>query len=106
MQTLRDETEQMTITVPKQLATSIREAVSSNGFADESEFLVASAHFYLSDEWQDPSVTDEVLRREVLPVLLEMKANPSRGIPIEEARARFEDRAREPLLRSGADVQG
>lgn len=75
------ETEQLTLTLPKDVVDTIRHSVSSGEFHNESAYVEAAIRDgnedYFSDEW---------IRREVLPVLDAMDADPSRALTPEQVR--------------------
>ena len=82
-------TEQLTITVPTEVADIIREAVSSGQYPSESAFVEERLWEFLT-----PDLPEEVLAREVLPAYDAALADPSRNIPLGEARARMAERHR------------
>jgi len=81
-------TQQFSITVPNEMADMIRAKVQSGEYASESEVIrdglrALQARDRLLEKW---------IRDEVVPAYDAMKADPSRGIPIEDVRARLAER--------------
>lgn len=79
-------TQQFSITVPNEMADMIRAKVQSGEYASESEVIrdglrVLQARDRALEKW---------LRDEVVPAYDAFKADPSRGIPIDDVRASLE----------------
>jgi len=88
-------TQQFSITVPNEMADMIRAKVQSGEYASESEVIrdglrALQARDRLLEKW---------IRDEVVPAYDAMKADPSRGIPIEEVRARLAEKHAKRLER-------
>jgi putative addiction module CopG family antidote len=79
-------TRQMSITLPVELADSVRAKVASGDYASESEVIREGLRAL---EARDEAV-ERWLRTEVVVTYEEMKAHPERGIPAEEVRANIE----------------
>jgi putative addiction module CopG family antidote len=79
-------TRQMSITLPVELADSVRAKVASGDYASESEVIREGLRAL---EARDEAV-ERWLRTEVVATYEEMKAHPERGIPAEEVRANIE----------------
>jgi len=88
-------TQQFSITVPNEMADMIRAKVQSGEYASESEVFrdglrALQARDRALEKW---------IRDEVVPAYDAMKADPSRGIPIEEVRARLAEKHAKRLER-------
>ncbi len=79
-------TRQMSITLPVEMADSVRARVASGDYASESEVIREGLRAL---EARDEAV-ERWLRTEVVATYEEMKAHPERGIPAEEVRANIE----------------
>src|SRR5665213_1618831 len=84
-------TQQLTITLPTEIAEAVKSKVASGEYASESEVLSASfLHFAFEEKdntlGMDEEAFDEFLRKEALPVLEALKADPSRGRTLEQVR--------------------
>jgi len=79
-------TRQMSITLPVEMAESVRARVASGDYASESEVIREGLRAL---EARDEAV-ERWLRTEVVATYEEMKAHPERGIPAEEVRANIE----------------
>ncbi len=79
-------TRQMSITLPVEMADSVRAKVASGDYASESEVIREGLRAL---EARDEAV-ERWLRTEVVATYDEMKAHPERGIPAEEVRANIE----------------
>jgi putative addiction module CopG family antidote len=79
-------TRQMSITLPVEMADSVRAKVASGDYASESEVIREGLRAL---EARDEAV-ERWLRTEVVVTYEEMKAHPERGIPAEEVRANIE----------------
>lgn len=78
-------TQQLSITLPLEMAKLVRDKVESGDYASESEVIREGLRaLQLRDE-----ALEKWLRDEVVPAYDAMKADPSRGIPIEQLRARL-----------------
>jgi len=78
-------TQQFSITVPNEMADMIRAKVKSGEYASESEVIRDGLRALQA---RDRAV-EKWIRDEVVPAYDAMKADPSRGIPIEDVRARL-----------------
>jgi putative addiction module CopG family antidote len=76
----------MSITLPVEMADSVRARVASGDYASESEVIREGLRAL---EARDEAV-ERWLRTEVVATYEEMKAHPERGIPAEEVRANIE----------------
>jgi putative addiction module CopG family antidote len=76
-------TQQLSITLPNEMAAQVRARVASGEYASESE-VIRDGLRALSDREQ---AVEKWLRTEVVKTLDEMQADPSRGHSIEEVRA-------------------
>jgi putative addiction module CopG family antidote len=76
----------MSITLPVEMADSVRAKVASGDYASESEVIREGLRAL---EARDEAV-ERWLRTEVVATYEEMKAHPERGIPAEEVRANIE----------------
>lgn len=79
-------TRQMSITLPVEMADSVRAKVASGAYASESEVIREGLRAL---EARDEAV-ERWLRTEVVASYDEMKTHPERGIPAEEVRANIE----------------
>jgi putative addiction module CopG family antidote len=79
-------TRQMSITLPVEMADSVRAKVASGDYASESEVIREGLRAL---EARDEAV-ERWLRTEVVATYEEMKAHPESGIPAEEVRANIE----------------
>lgn len=85
-------TRRLEIELPEELAEAVRAHVEAGRFASESE-AVAAALTLLRE--QDEDELEDWVREEIAAAYDEWKANPTGGIPIDEASARLaEERAR------------
>jgi antitoxin ParD1/3/4 len=76
-------TQQLSITLPLEMAELVRKKVESGDYATESEVIREGLRaLQLRDE-----AVEKWLREEVVPIARAMKADPSIGIPIEQVRA-------------------
>ena len=76
-------TKQMSVTLPHEMAALVRDKVSSGEYASESEVIreglrALGARDRALDDW---------LRRQVAPAYDAYRADPSRGISLEDVRA-------------------
>ena len=79
-------TQQMSITLPLEMARIVREKVANGGYASESE-VIRDGLRALQD--RDAAV-ERWLREEVAPTYDDHKANPDKAIPLAEAMARLD----------------
>jgi antitoxin ParD1/3/4 len=88
---LLDSTIRFEIDLPPDLAEAVRERVASGRYASESEVLADGVSRLVEEDNYplDPEVAAEIARR-----YDEWMANPKDGIPIEEVRARLEEKRR------------
>ncbi len=75
-------TRQLSITLPNEMADMVRTKVASGEYASESEVIRDGLRAL---QERDRAV-ERWLREEVVPAYDAMKADPSRGIPIEDVR--------------------
>jgi putative addiction module CopG family antidote len=83
-------TQQFSVTLPNEMAALVRAKVASGEYASESEVIreglrALSARERALDEW---------LKQQALPAYDAYRADPSRGIALEEARATIGKRGR------------
>ncbi|MFA5966406.1 MAG: type II toxin-antitoxin system ParD family antitoxin [Sphingomonas sp.] len=76
-------TRQFSVTLPDEMATLVRTRVASGEYASESEVIreglrALAARERASDDW---------LRQQALPSYDAYRADPARGIPLEDVRA-------------------
>lgn len=75
-------TQQLSITLPLEMAELVRAKVASGDYASESEVIRDGLRtLQLRDE-----AVEKWLREEVVPSAHAMRADPTRGIPIEKVR--------------------
>ena len=84
--TTRSSTSRLTVTLPNNVIDIIRAKVSSGEYSDESAAVEAAIIDSLLPPFADEELSDEWLRKEVVPVLEAMNADPSRGLTIEQVR--------------------
>jgi Arc/MetJ-type ribon-helix-helix transcriptional regulator len=87
-------TQQLTITLPIEIVEAVKSKVASGEFASESDVLSASfLYFAQADDsfGMDEETFNEFLRREAVPVLEAMDADPSLGLSLEQVRANLAD---------------
>ena len=77
-----------TVTLPEEEASYIDSLVSSGAYGSESEVVSAGLHALRE---RDEEI-EEWLRKEVVPVYDAMKADPSRGLSIEDVDAAIKKR--------------
>jgi putative addiction module CopG family antidote len=90
-------TRQLSITLPIEMADMVKHKVASGAYASESE-VIREGLRALQD--RDAAI-DRWLREEVVPVLAEHEADPSRAIPIEEVFDNVIGRLRERTAAKG-----
>lgn len=76
-------TRQMSITLPVEMADSVRARVDSGDYASESEVIREGLRALEAQE----EAIERWLRTEVVAIYDELKAHPERAVPIEEVRA-------------------
>jgi antitoxin ParD1/3/4 len=74
-------TRQLSVTLPIEMAESVKAKVASGAYASESE-VIREGLRALSEK---DEAFDDWIRREVLPISDEMRRHPERLIPIDEA---------------------
>jgi Arc/MetJ-type ribon-helix-helix transcriptional regulator len=77
---------QITVTLPADVIEIMRAKVSSGEYSDESAAVEAALTGLLFESVSDEQLSDEFLRREVLPVVEAMNADPSRGLTVDQVR--------------------
>lgn len=80
-------TQQFSITLPNEMAATIRSKVASGEYATESEVIRDGMRALIA---RDKAV-ENWLRQEVVPAYEALKANPERGIPLDEVLAGLEE---------------
>lgn len=78
-------TQQLSITLPNEMAQMVKAKVSSGEYATESEVVRQGLRALQAQE----RALENWLHTEVVAAYDELKANPASGIPIEEVRARL-----------------
>ena len=78
-------TQQLSITLPKEMVTVIKARVQSGDYASESEVLREGIRALLEKE----RVVDDWLRQNVASTYDAMKADPGRAVSIEAVKARL-----------------
>jgi len=81
-------TQQFSVTLPNEMAAEVRAKVASGEYASESEVIRDGLRALQA---RDKAV-EHWLRNEVVPAYEALKANPSRGGSLEEARAALAER--------------
>jgi Arc/MetJ-type ribon-helix-helix transcriptional regulator len=88
--------QQLTITLPSEVAEAVKSKVESGEFASEGDVLSASfLHFVSNTEEYDETLgmgeegSNEWLRKEAIPVLEGMKSDPSQRRSMEQVRRRL-----------------
>jgi putative addiction module CopG family antidote len=76
-------TQQLSITLPNEMAAAIKAKVESGEYATESEVVRDGLRTLLA---RDRAV-ETWLREEVVPICKAMEADPSRGLTIDQVRA-------------------
>jgi antitoxin ParD1/3/4 len=88
--------QQLTVTLPDDVAARVRERVAAGQHTDESA-VIEDAIRELDDAWDptgDPKF-EAFLRREVLPAIEELDRDPSSAVSLEQVRRELaEDRLR------------
>jgi Arc/MetJ-type ribon-helix-helix transcriptional regulator len=85
-------TTKLTVTLPNDVLDIVRAKVSSGEYADESEVVEAALIDLLLPPVSGEGVTDDWLRREVVPVIERMDADPTRGRTPEQVLERLRER--------------
>ena len=83
------EIEQLTINLPAPVARLIREKVESGEYANESE-VIADGILQLNGSGVE--ITDNWLRKEAVPSLQSIDADPSRGLTADQVLAHLHER--------------
>jgi antitoxin ParD1/3/4 len=78
-------TRQLSITLPNEMADAVRAKVAAGEYASESEVIRDGLRALMARD----QVFEDWLREVIVPVYDAHKADPTRGVPIEEVRARF-----------------
>ena len=78
-------TQQLSITLPKEMADAVKDKVRSGEYATESEVIRDGLRSLMA---RDRAV-EAWLRETVAPAYDALKANPSRGIPVATARTQL-----------------
>ena len=81
-------TQQLSVTLPNEMAAQVRAKVASGEYASESEVIRDGLRALQA---RDKAV-DQWLRNEVVPAYEALKADPSRGGSLEEARTALAER--------------
>ncbi len=81
-------TQQFSITLPNEMALQVRAKVASGEYASESEVIRDGLRALQA---RDKAVEDW-LRQDVVPSYLAMKADSTRGVSLEDVRARLIER--------------
>jgi Arc/MetJ-type ribon-helix-helix transcriptional regulator len=79
-------TTQLTVTLPNSVIDILRAKVCAGEYPDESAAVEAAIIDSLLPPFSDEDISDDWLRKEVVPVLEAMNADPSRGLTIEQVR--------------------
>jgi putative addiction module CopG family antidote len=91
-------TQQFSVTLPNEMADQVRAKVASGEYASESEVMrdglrALQARDRAIDQW---------LRNEVAPAYDALKADPSRGLSLEETRQAMAERHASRLAKTAA----
>ena len=78
-------TQQFSITLPNEMADAVRAKVASGDYASESEVIRDGLRAMMARD----RAFEYWLRNVIVPIYEAHKADPSRGVPIEEVRARL-----------------
>lgn len=76
-------TQQLSITLPKEMAQLVKDKVSSGEYASDSEVIRDGLRALMARD----AALEKWLRDEVVPAYEAMKADPSRGLTVEQVRA-------------------
>lgn len=82
----------LTVTLPNKVLDIVRAKVSSGEYANESDFVQAAIMDMLAPSVSDAELSDEWLRKEVVPVLQALDTDPSRGRTPEQVMDRIRQR--------------
>ncbi len=80
-------TQQFSITLPNEMAAVIKNKVANGEYATESEVIRDGMRALIA---RDKAV-ENWLRQEVVPAYDALKANPARGVPLDEVLAGLEE---------------
>jgi putative addiction module CopG family antidote len=89
-------TQQLSITLPKEMARLVREKVDSGQYATESEVIRDGLRTLLA---RDRAV-ESWLHDQVAPAFDALKADPSRGVPIDQVKTSLESEHAKAIRRS------
>jgi len=78
-------TQQMSITLPKELAETVKRKVASGEYATESEVIRDGLRTLLARD----RAMETWLSETVAPIYDRMKADPKRAVPVKQVRARL-----------------
>ncbi|MFD1983802.1 type II toxin-antitoxin system ParD family antitoxin [Mesorhizobium newzealandense] len=81
-------TQPLTITLPLEMAQMVKDKVSSGEYATESEVIRDGLRTLAARD----AAVDRWLREEVVPTMDALEKDPSRTMPLEEARRRLHGR--------------
>jgi putative addiction module CopG family antidote len=76
-------TQQLSITLPKEMATLIRAKVAAGEYASESEVIRDGLRILLARD----RLVEDWLQKQVAPAYDAIKADPSRGLSVSQVRA-------------------
>ncbi|NLS02750.1 type II toxin-antitoxin system ParD family antitoxin [Rhizobium sp. P32RR-XVIII] len=79
-------TQPLSITLPVEMAKMVKDKVASGEYASESEVIRDGLRALAA---QDAAI-EKWLREEVVPTIKALDADPSRAIPVKEARRRIQ----------------
>lgn len=88
----RNSATQLTVVLPNNVLDIVRAKVSSGEYANESAFVEAAIVDMLLPSFSEKELSDEWLRKEVVPVLEALDADPSRGRTPEQVLDRLRQR--------------
>ena len=78
-------TQQFSITLPHEMAEQVRAKVQTGEYASESEVIRDGLRALMARD----RAQEDWLRNVIVPIYEAHKADPSRGVPIEDVRARI-----------------
>ena len=78
-------TQQLSITLPNEMADAVKEKVASGEYASESEVIRDGLRVLLARD----RVVDQWLLEQVVPAYDALQADPSRSVSVETVRARL-----------------
>lgn len=95
--TKHENSQRLTITVPAEIADAVRAKVASGEFDTAGDVLSTSFLHHFGDGRDvmlglGDEAFDDLLRREVLPVLDALEADPGSGLSLEQVRASLAER--------------